>query len=200
MFALENAQKLHTALHNTLRGVAIARHDAVAERTVVDADANSSMVLLTDIDKRHQLVLYLLQFLGIFGIGVLQMLERAPGIDIVARIDAYLFAILRCHISGMRRKVHISHQWCLVTVSLQTSRDILHVLSFTRALSGETHQFATRINYTLCLLDTTIGIVGVDGCHRLNADGVLSANADMTHTNLAANSSCSHISPLLIPG
>ena len=56
---------------------------------MVHADADGSMVLLADIKEGDKAVVYLLQLLGIFLIGILQMLESTCCIHIVSRIDAY---------------------------------------------------------------------------------------------------------------
>ena len=66
-------------------------------------------MLLTDIDKRHELGLNFFQFLGIFLVGVFQMFESTARIDVVARIDADLLTVLRSDISRMCRKMNVSH-------------------------------------------------------------------------------------------
>ena len=76
-------------------------------------------MFLADIQEGHQLALDLLQFGSILLVGVFQMLERAAGIDIVARIDAHLLTVERSHIGRMRGEVHVGHQRCRITVSLQ---------------------------------------------------------------------------------
>ena len=76
---------------------------------MVHTDAHSSMVLLTDIDKGHELCLYLLEFGGILLVGIFQVLKRTARVYIVAGIDAYLLAVLCSHISGMGRKVHVGY-------------------------------------------------------------------------------------------
>ena len=76
---------------------------------MVYTDTHGGVMLLTDIDKRHELGLNLLQFLGIFLVGIFQMFESTARIDVVAGIDADLFAVLRSDISGMCRKMNVSH-------------------------------------------------------------------------------------------
>ena len=98
----------------------------------------------------------------------------------------------------MSRKMDISHQRLVISIRLQTGGDILHILSLTCALGGETHQFATSIDDTLCLCHTALGIVSVHRRHRLDADGILSSNADIPYTSLSANSSIVHIYDLQI--
>ena len=199
LLALENSQELHTAFNDALGGVAITRHDTVRERTVIHADTYSGMVFTTDIQERHQLPLNLLQLSRILLIGILQMFESAPWVYIVARIDTHLLTVQCRHIGRMGREMDVSYQWLCVSVSLQTSRDMLHILCLTRALRREAHQFATGVDDTFGLCHTAFSIVGIHRRHRLYADRVLPADADVAHTSLTTNSSCTHTSLLLNP-
>ena len=53
LFTTADSQKLHATLHDTLGRVAIARHDTVRQRAVVDTNANSGVVFFADIEERH---------------------------------------------------------------------------------------------------------------------------------------------------
>ena len=147
------------------------------------------MVSLTYINKRYEAVVDALQFGLILLVGVLQMLERASRVDIVARIDAHLFTILCSHVGHTGVEVDVGHKRLLVAVGLQSGRDVLHVLSLTHALGSQSDQFAASINDALGLRHASLRIVGVGGGHRLYADGVLSAYLDVAHAGNTANSS-----------
>ena len=192
LLAPEDPQKLHTALDDALRGVAIARHDAVGERAVVHADAHGGVVLLAGVDEGHQLGLDLPQLGGILIVGVFQMLERAPWVDVVAGIDTHLLAVEGSHVGGMGGEVDVGHQRLVIAVGLQTSGDVLHVLRLTGALGGEAHQFAAGIDDALGLTDAALCIIGIHGGHRLDADGVVAADADRAYAGYTANSSFNH--------
>ena len=151
------------------------------------------MVFLTYINKRYELRLYLLQFFGIFLVSIFQMLESTTGINIVARVDAYLLAILCSHISGVSSKVDIGYERRIVSVSLQTGRDMLHILCLPGALRGETNQFTTGIDDTLGLRHAGLGIIGIGSGHRLDTDRIVTTYSDIAHMGHTANSSCSHI-------
>ena len=112
------------------------------------------------------------------------MLERTTRVYIVTWVDAHLLTIKGCHISSMGREVDIGHKGRLVTIGFQTGGDVLHVLCLTDTLGGEAHQLTTSIDDTFGLGYTTLGIVGIDGGHRLDTDGVLTANTDIPHTGL----------------
>ena len=85
---------------------------------MVHTDAHSRMMFLADIEERHELAFDLLQLSRILFISIFQMLERAPRVDIVARIDAHLLAITGSDISRMGREVDVGHEWCLIAVGL----------------------------------------------------------------------------------
>ena len=171
-----------TALDDAFGGVPIARHDAVAEGTVVHTDTYGCVMCLTDVDEGDEFFLNLLQLVGIFLVGIFQMFEGTAGIYIVARIDAYFLTIEGGDISGVGREMDICHQWLGIAVGLQLGRDMLHILCLTGALGGETYQFASGIDDALGLCHTGGSVVGIGGGHRLDADGVVAANADITHT------------------
>ena len=189
VFPLKNTQELHATLDDAFRCVAIARHDAVAQGTVVHADTDGCVVFLADLDKGKQFLLDLLQLVGIFLVGIFQMFESTSRVDIVAGIDAHLLTILGGDIGRMSREVDVGHQWLGVTVSLELGGDVLHVLCLTCALCGEAYQFPSGIDDAFGLCHTGGGIVGVGGGHRLDADGVIASYADITHTGLACFSS-----------
>ena len=192
MLALTDAQELHAALDNALGGVAIARHDAIGQGAVVDTDADGGVVLLADVEEGHELGFYLLQLGSILGIGVFEVLEGAPGIDIVARIDAYLLAILGCDIGDMGGEMDIGNKGGGIAVGLEACGDVLHIFCLAGALGGEAHEFATGIDDALGLCHTALGVVGIDSGHGLDADGVVASDGDIAYVGDTANSSCTH--------
>ena len=78
------------------------------------------------VEEGHELGFYLLQLGSILGIGVFEVLEGAPGIDIVARIDAYLLAILGCDIGDMGGEMDIGNKGGGIAVGLEACGDVLH--------------------------------------------------------------------------
>ena len=93
----------------------------------------------------------------------------------------------------MGREMHIGHKGRLVTIGLQLSRDIFHVLCLTNTLGGETDEFATSVDDTLSLSHTTFCVICIYRSHRLDANGILSANADTTDTGFCGLSSLVHL-------
>ena len=122
-----------------------------------------------------------LQLSGVLLVCILQMLECATWVNIVTWVDAHLFAIQCSHIGSMGSKMHIGHQWGIVSISLQLGRDVLHILSLASALSGEAYQLATSVDDALGLSHTPLCIIGIYRTHRLDADRILSTYADTSH-------------------
>ena len=152
------------------------------------------MMLLTDIQEGHELLLDLLQLGRILLIGILQMLERTPWIDIVAWVDTHLLAVKGCHIGRMGREMYIGHKRCRIAVGLQLGRDILHILGLTNALGSKAYKLATGIDDTLGLSHTALGIIRIYRSHRLDTDRIMSTNADIADTGFSGLSSLIHLS------
>ena len=51
VLAHANTEKLHAALHDASRGVAIVAHDAVGERAMIHANADGSAVFAADLEQ-----------------------------------------------------------------------------------------------------------------------------------------------------
>ena len=172
---LADAKKLHATLYDAFRSIAITVADAVGERTMVYADADSSMVLLADIEERNESFLNLLEFVGIFLVGIFLLDKLAGRIHVVAWVDTHLFAIECSHISHIRIEVDVSHERSGETIGTDSRIDILHVFSLAGALGGKAHQFATSLDDFLCLTYTSLGIIGIGSGHRLDADRIVTA-------------------------
>ena len=148
---------------------------------MVDADTDGCVVLAADAEEGNEALLYLPQLGLVLLVGVLQMAERAGGVDIVAGIDAHLLDIACCHVGHIGIEVDIGHQRCHEALQTQLAHNVLQVLGLASALCGETHQFASHHDDALGLFDAGLGVVGVGGGHRLDADGVVAADGDITH-------------------
>ena len=77
------------------------------------------MMLLTDIEEGHKLLLDLLEFGGILFVGIFKVLERAARVHIVARVDAHLLTVKGCDIGRMGREMDVGYEGRLITVGLQ---------------------------------------------------------------------------------
>ncbi len=150
---------------------------------MVDAYADSSVVGLTNLEKRHQPSLYLLQFLGIFLVGVLQPLEGSSRVDIIARVDAHLLAIEGCHVCHIGIEMNIRHERHIAACRTNTGIDVAHVLRLAGSLRGETDILASSLCYAKGLCHASLRIHGGGCAHALHADGMVSAQRRGAHLN-----------------
>ena len=181
---LADAQELQAAFYDALWRIAIAVADAVGERTVVHADADGCMMLLADVEERHEAVFYLLEFVGVLLIGIFLLDELAGRIHIVARVYAHLLAVECSHVGNVRIEVNIGYERSLIAVGTDAGIDVFHVLCLAGTLSGEAHQLAASLDDFLCLTDASLSIIGIGGGHRLDADRVIATQvegSDMCH-------------------
>ena len=134
IFAFTNTKKLHTALYNAFRCIAITTHDAVGQRPMINSDTHRRMVFFAYLQKRYEAVFYFFDFVGIRLIGIFQYFECASGVYIVTGIDANLLCITRCHIGNVGVKVHIGNQRRVVSLSAQSIMNRFEILGFTFSL------------------------------------------------------------------
>ena len=135
-------------------------------------------MFLANLDERSQTILYLLQFLSIFLIGILQFLERPGRVYIVAGVYSDLIGIQGSYIGNVGIEVDIGTDRLVVAVGNELSLDVLEVLSLTAALSCQTDKLASGIDYAFSLGYTGIGIVGICCRHRLNPHRIITANVE----------------------
>ena len=99
--------KLKRTLHHPQWRVAVAVHDAVAERTVVGADTQCSVARFALLDERHELGLDASQLVGVLLVGVFADVEFF-GVGVVAGIHANHLAPFHRFKSGVRLEVNVS--------------------------------------------------------------------------------------------
>ena len=183
LFLLADAQKLHTALDDAFRRVAVARHDAVGERTVVHADAHRCVVFAADVEEGHEAVLQFLEFVGILCVGILNLLEHARRVYVVARVHAHLLCVQSSHVSHVGVEVNVGNERCGVAVGTQLCVYVLQVLSLSAALRSESHEFAACLYDALSLSHARLRVVGVGCGHRLHAYRGVAAKLYVTYLN-----------------
>lgn len=74
--------------------------------------------------------------------------------------------------------MNIGYERSLIAVGTDAGIDVFHVLCLAGTLSGEAHQFATSLDNLLSLLNASLGIIGVGGGHRLDADRIIATQVD----------------------
>ena len=98
--------KLKRALHHAQRRVAVAVHDAVAERAVVGADTQCAVARFAFLDERRELGLDASQLVGVLLVGVFADIEFF-GVGVVAGVDAHHLAPFHRFKSGVRLEVNV---------------------------------------------------------------------------------------------
>ena len=183
-----HTQKLHAALHNARRCVAVAAHDAVGERAVVHANAQSRVVLLTDVEQFGKPLFKSCQFGGILLVGVFQVFELSCRVHIVTRIDAHLLHNGSRHIGHIGVEVHVGHQRAVVAALQQFVLDVAQVLGLACALCGQSHIVGPSVEYGHTLLHATLGVGGGSGGHALYAQRIVAAEWPVANHHLVAHS------------
>ena len=145
---------------------------------MIHTDADGSMMLLADVEERYEANLNLLKFVGILLVGIFLLDELAGRIHVVARIDAHFLTIESSHVGNVRIEVNIGYERSLIAVGTDAGIDVFHVLCLAGTLSGEAHQLATSLDNLLSLLNASLGIIGVGGGHRLDADRIIATQVD----------------------
>ena len=176
-----NTQKLQAAFDNAFRGITVAVADAIGQRSVVNTYANSPVMFLADIEKGYKSLLNLLQFLCIFLVGIIVLDEAPRRIDIVSRVNSHLLGVESGDVCHVRVEMNISYKRCRKAVIANTFADIVQVFSLSYTLRREPDEFASSLNDTFSLCYTSLGIVGIGGCHRLYTHWVFTANGDTSH-------------------
>ena len=98
--------KLKRTLHHPQWRVAVAVHDAVAERAVVGADTQCAVACFRLLDERRKFLFDAVEFRGIFVVGVFADVEFF-GVGVVAGIHANHLAPFHRFKSGVRLEVNV---------------------------------------------------------------------------------------------
>ena len=176
-----DSEKLQAAFDNAFRGVTVAVADAIGQRSVVNTYANSPVMFLTNVEKGHKSLLNFLQFLCIFLVGIIVLDEASRRIDIVSRVNSHLLGVESGDVCHVRVEMNIGYKRCRKAVITDTCANILQVFSLSYSLRCEPDEFASSLNDTFSLRYTSLGIVGIGGCHRLYTHRVFTANGDTSH-------------------
>ena len=154
-------EELHHTFRHTGRRIAVARHDSVGQTAMVNAQADSRLMLLANTEQCREPFAQTLQFSRIFFIRIVDMLEFACRVDVIPRIDAHLFHNFRSLISHACLKMHICHQRQRVAyLRLQLLVNQPQALHFAQSLRGEPKQLCTGFATAQGLCYTTLNVVG----------------------------------------
>ena len=181
---LTDAQELHAALHDALGRVAVARHDAIRQGTVVHADAERCAVLAADGQQALEAFLQALQLGGILLVRVVQLLEGPRGVDVIARVDADFFDNGGGHVGHIGIEVDVGYERRGMAPPAEFGTYVFQIFCLDCALCREAHQVAAGADNSLGLVDAAVGVGGGTGRHALQAQGVVTSDVaalDMGH-------------------
>ena len=180
-----NVEELERALDHAERGVAEAVHDAVGERAVVGADAQRAAELLAAPHQRPEArggVLHLFAPIGVavFADGKLLLVGE------VARIDAHLLDVLGGDQRGVGREMDVGDERHGDPAPPQLAADLREVLGLLEGGRGDARDLAAGLHHALDLRDGRERIERVGRRHRLQAQRIRAADADVADADLEA--------------
>ena len=172
-----DAGELQSALHHAQRRVAVAVHDAVAERAVVGADTQRAVARFALVDEWRELGLNTLQLACVLFVGVFADVEFF-GVGIVAGVDAHHLAPLHRLECGVRLKMNVGHDRHVRPARADAGDDRLEVGGVAPGLRGDANNLAAGIDQCHRLLDAGVGVERAAGDHRLAYDWPVATHDD----------------------
>ena len=137
-------------------------------------------MLAADVEEMTESLVKTLEFGLIFIGSIFELLEGTGWVDVVARIDTYLFNYGGSYVGYVGVEVNVGTQRYMAVAALgKPCLDVAEVLGFACALSGKAHELAASLNDANGLLDAACGIHGGTGSHRLNGYGGSSSYGEL---------------------
>ena len=156
----KHAQELHHALDHPGSRIAVAAHDAVAQRTVVHAQAHCRVALAAHLDKGQQRLTHALELGVILFLGVLQLLECACRIYKVPRVDAHTLTHLGGSKCRLGVEMDVGNQRNIAAVGSQQLRNLTDAVCLLYALGRQSHIVGSGIGDALALGRTGLYVIG----------------------------------------
>ena len=177
--------ELYGTLGHALGGVAVARHDALAEGTVVGADAHGGAMGLANLYQARHFIADALQFVVVLLVGEMGLAGIAVGV--VAGVDAHLFYYGGSHFGGLGVEVDVGHQGDGAAPAGQLILDIIEILCRLDIGGSDAHQLAAGLDQTEGLLDSGMGVHGVGVGHGLDSYGGSATQGKIAYCDLFAH-------------
>ncbi len=182
--AARDAGKLQRALDHAERRVAVAVHDAIAERAVVRADAHGDAARLAQLDQRGEALPDSLELRQILLVAVFTHRELFR-VGVVAGIDAHFFhPPSRLH-RRVGLEVNVRDERHAATALEQASLDVLQIPRVLHRRRGDAHDLAADRGQLERLCDGCLRVHRVACDHRLDANRIEAADGDISHAHHA---------------
>ncbi len=148
----------HGFLHGQRRG-AVALCDTLAQRTVVQTDADGGAVLFAQGEKLPE-----------FGAGHCMLLGE------IARIDAHLVGNRGCGQGGVGQEMDVGHQRRVDAFCTEPLLDLAERIDLLESLGGEADQVGAGGSHRPALRERAVDVVGRGVAHGLDQDGMAAAD------------------------
>jgi hypothetical protein len=181
---LADTDELERALHHALGGVAVAVHDPVREGAVVGADAHGDAQLLGPQDQGRESLADPLELSRVLLVGVVALLEPL-GVGEVPRVDADLIHVLNREQRQLGGEVDVGDQGHPDSPGTHPLSDLRERLGILQGGDGDPHDLAPRRVERFDLREGRLCVPGERGGHGLDADRLVAAHPQATHTHHA---------------
>ena len=172
-------RELQRAFDHAERRVAVVVHDPVGQRAVVGADPHRAAERLAELHQRDEFLADLGDFLGVFVVGVFADGELLL-VDVVAGVDADLLDPAGGLERGVGLEMDVGDQRDLAAGGADLAGDVFQVGGVDFRLCGDADDLAAGLRELEHLGNAGGGVAGVGGDHRLHADRVPAADADVS--------------------
>ena len=176
--------KLERAFNHPQRRVAVAIQDAIRKRAVVRSDTHGDPAFHAKIDQRGKPLANTRQLGCVLLIRVFAD-DELFRIRVIAWVDTHLVhpfcGFHRC----LRLKMDIRDDRHIAVALPQTLHNVLEIACVLYRRRGDAHNLTASLRQFNCLLNRRLGVHRVAGDHRLDTDGIVSADADVPHLHLA---------------
>jgi hypothetical protein len=154
---------------------------------VIGADPHRATKVLAKVDQGRELLADALQLRLVLDVAVLSDLELLF-VGVVAGVHPDFFHPLGGFEGGVRLEMDVRHQRHLAAGGAHLAGDVLQIRRINLLLRRDPDNFATGIRECQDLRDTGGRVAGVGSDHRLHADRVVAADADVSDPHLAGGS------------
>jgi len=179
-----DAGEFEGAFDHAERGVAVTVHDPVREGTVVGADAHGAAEFFALEYQRGERFLQSFQFLGVLVIGVFAGGEFFA-VGVVAGVDADFLDPEGGFEGGGGDEMDVGDDRGWVAAAAQFGDDVFEVFRVLDAGCGDAEDFAAGFDDRDGFTDAGIRVHRVGDQHRLDADRVVAADADVADFDFA---------------
>ena len=140
---------------------------------MIYANADGGSVFFTNVEERDKTVAYLLQFGGIFFVGVFQKVKCFYFVNVVTGVDTYFFHHFGGGIGCSGVEMYVGNERGGISLGIQFFPDLSQVAGFAFSLCGETHIFGSGFDHADGLADRGFGVHGGYIGHGLDTYRVL---------------------------